>query len=337
MKDLNSSSLKVSVIIPVYNAEGMVRQCVKSVTNQVYKNVEIILINDGSTDNSLQICREIAKTNSGVKVVSQTNRGLPAARNAGIKKANGDYILFLDADDTLSNDSIKTLAKIAQQHQYDVIRYNYHSYNNGKATTGTLRGLGNKTFHKTDLPRLVEYFFGAEQNIPCYSWSFIIKKNLVPRYNERLKRYEDIEFLSRLLFNINTMYFLDKPLYNYNYNSQGITKDPQKVIDNIAYAQQAYVTVKKTLSEHGMLSEPLSRQINTSLFYLTIDKLKLYANYGIHKTAIALKKIFQNPIYRKLDTRSLTPKVRVFYRLISMKWYNIAAMFTYLFRVREGN
>src|SRR5690554_7984530 len=100
---------KISVIIPVYNKAPYLEQCLNSVINQTYKNLEIIIIDDGSTDNSLEICEKYRKKDERIQLISQENQGVSVARNKGIQKASGEWIYFLDADDYLELDAFGIL------------------------------------------------------------------------------------------------------------------------------------------------------------------------------------------------------------------------------------
>ena len=103
---------KISVIIPVYNAAEYIKRCIDSILAQNYSNLEIICINDGSTDKSLSVLQNLAQTNSCIKVISQENSGVPRARNIGIENATGEYISFIDADDTFNGAfALKALRK----------------------------------------------------------------------------------------------------------------------------------------------------------------------------------------------------------------------------------
>ena len=116
---------KVSVIIPVYNVEKYLNRCVDSVLNQTYKNLEIILVDDGSLDKSPQICEEYASKDSRVKVIHKKNGGLSSARNAALNsKLRGDYVTFVDSDDWIENDTIDYCLRILEQTKADVIQYN---------------------------------------------------------------------------------------------------------------------------------------------------------------------------------------------------------------------
>lgn len=109
----------ISVIVPVYNIEKYIESCIKSIVEQTYKNLEIILINDGSTDKSRSICDEWKKKDKRIKVIHQENQGLSAARNIGIKKAKGEYILFVDGDDIIANTMIQFLLETMQEVRCD--------------------------------------------------------------------------------------------------------------------------------------------------------------------------------------------------------------------------
>ena len=118
----------ISVIIPVYNVEEYLRECVDSVLCQTYGNFEIILVDDGSTDSSGQICDEYLEKDERVTVIHQKNGGLSVARNAGLSETNGDYIYFLDSDDYISENAIETLLKIAQRDNSDIVFFDAVSF-----------------------------------------------------------------------------------------------------------------------------------------------------------------------------------------------------------------
>lgn len=106
---------KLSIIVPVYNAERYIEKCVGSLTSQTYQNLEILLVNDGSKDNSLQKCRELANQDDRIKVFDKENGGAASARNLGIKQATGEYIGFCDADDFHDTDTFETLIRIMEE------------------------------------------------------------------------------------------------------------------------------------------------------------------------------------------------------------------------------
>lgn len=112
---------KVSIVIPVYNVEEYLRECIDSVLRQTYSNLEIILVDDGSTDNSGTICEEYKKTDSRIKAIHRENGGLSAARNTGMEAATGEYIYFLDSDDYIVDVTIERLISTAQAEKADMV------------------------------------------------------------------------------------------------------------------------------------------------------------------------------------------------------------------------
>ena len=118
----------ISVIIPVYNVEEYLRECIDSVLCQTYGNFEIILVDDGSTDSSGEICDEYVEKDERVTVIHQKNGGLSAARNAGFAEANGDYVYFLDSDDYISENAFETLLETAQRDSSDIVFFDAISF-----------------------------------------------------------------------------------------------------------------------------------------------------------------------------------------------------------------
>lgn len=118
----------ISVIIPVYNVERYLRECVDSVINQTYKNLDIILVDDGSTDSSGQICDEYAKRDDRITVIHKTNSGLSDARNNGLEIAKGKYVYFLDSDDYIAENAIETLFEIAERDNSDIVFFDAVSF-----------------------------------------------------------------------------------------------------------------------------------------------------------------------------------------------------------------
>lgn len=125
--------LKVSVIVPVYNRELTIERTIKSVLNQTFRNFELIIVNDGSIDGSLETVTDYAKKDNRIKVFSQNNSGVSMARNKGIRKALGKYICFLDSDDTYELSFLEKMVSAAEKSNADVTYSgHFHLYNNKK-------------------------------------------------------------------------------------------------------------------------------------------------------------------------------------------------------------
>ena len=165
----------VSVIIPVYQAEKFLTECVESVRKQDYSELEIVLVNDGSTDRSNQMCEELAAADPRIRVIHQNNKGSGAARNAGIKEATGKYLLFLDADDKLDDSSaIRSLAARAEREQADIVIGTYRRWRaNGaviwKKKTRTAQSSGFMDFFKKE-----RFLTTGENSTANLFWSLTI-------------------------------------------------------------------------------------------------------------------------------------------------------------------
>ena len=148
---MENEEIKVSVVIPVYNTEKYVREAVESIMNQTVRELEIIIINDGSTDNSLQVVEELAAADSRIQVYSQTNQGLSMARNAGITHAHGRYIYFMDSDDLLEKDAMELCYNKCEEKELDkIVMVGDRSYDilgghaEGLKVIGVLYGYGSR-------------------------------------------------------------------------------------------------------------------------------------------------------------------------------------------------
>ena len=121
---------KITVIIPIYNAELYLERCIDSIVNQSFKDIELICVNDGSTDNSEQIIKKYQDNHNNIILISKKNEGVSAARNIGLEKSNSDYIYFVDADDWLSPDCLESIYNAAISSQADIIYFNANIYKN---------------------------------------------------------------------------------------------------------------------------------------------------------------------------------------------------------------
>lgn len=208
---------KYSVIIPVYNIAAYVELCVSSIVKNSYKNIEIILVNDGSTDNSAEVCDRLSQVYDQVTVIHQENRGVSAARNTGIHAANGDYVIFIDGDDWWEDTTI--LQDIADiKNSPDVIYMNsyYQVYPNGERK---IRSRSNIFKDSYITENVLDYFtkrltFGGWA---CYM--LITKLSVITThqiyFDEEIRLGEDADWLFRVLDVSKNVYVTDLLVYNY--------------------------------------------------------------------------------------------------------------------------
>ena len=203
----------ISVIVPVYNVEEFVKKCLDSLVRQSYKNLEIIVIDDGSTDNSGRICDEFAKKEKNIKVFHKKNGGLSDARNFGIKKAGGEIIAFVDSDDFVDEEYIGVMYGKMVQKDVDVV---VCGYNFVKPKKDVLSG-------KNAAIKLLT----KHENIDIVAWNKLYRKSLFAD-NEiwfpKGKKHEDTLTTYKVLSKARKVVYLDEALYFYNERPGSITK-----------------------------------------------------------------------------------------------------------------
>ena len=198
---------KLSVIIPVYNAQEHLHKCVDSVLNQTENDIEIILVNDGSKDESGVICDEYSQTDNRIKVIHQKNQGVSAARNNALAVASGDYIGFVDSDDYIHPEMFEKMFKTAQDTQAEVVMCDALTvYDNGINETDTITQLPNDAIltKKTFTPSILMEMAGAV-------WRCIYKNKLINA--NQISFPNGIKFSEDRIFNIYAFGFADKIAY----------------------------------------------------------------------------------------------------------------------------
>ena len=208
----------VSVIIPVYNAEKTIQSCVRSVLMQENSALqEILIIDDGSADKTVLRCREFEKENEKVKVVQNPHAGVSSARNCGIKKAKGRWLLFLDADDKLEKGALYSLLRAADE-QTDAV---CGRINRGECKTAYSEEEGKKEY--TDRHQLMDLVLSSPTDyLTCHGWLFrkalVSGKNIF--FSEELQMGEDSEWVLRVLAECKAVSFISRPVYRYTVSNE---------------------------------------------------------------------------------------------------------------------
>ncbi|MCB0742954.1 MAG: glycosyltransferase [Ignavibacteriae bacterium] len=219
----------VSIIVPVYNVENYLKQCVESLINQTLENIEIILVNDGSIDNSGIICNDFAKEDDRIIVIHQKNEGLSSARNSGTKIAKAKYITYIDADDWFEPQTIETAYKLAEEKQVDVVFWQMikEYYNKSIKVSGAFGK--NILFEGDDLKNLHRRICGPidkEMNKPqlidsfISAWGKLYKLAVIKQHNlkfvdTKILGSEDIFFNFQYFGVIDKAYYLNEHLIHY--------------------------------------------------------------------------------------------------------------------------
>lgn len=234
----------ISIIVPVYNTAAYLRQCVESVLAQSYTDWELILVDDGSTDESPALCDDLSRQDGRIRVLHQQNRGLPGARNAGLEEAAGRYVLFLDSDDFYRlNAGLESLVQIAESGSYDVVCFGYSRYYDDTNTFSkplvTFEGLFGGPAPVL-LPEMVKK--NAWQSSACIK---LIRHEALGdlRFPEGITG-EDIEWSAALALRVHSIGFFDTSLYAYRAREGSISRavGPHRLVDLVGTVERLAAT-----------------------------------------------------------------------------------------------
>ena len=219
---------KITVIVPVYNVENYLEKCLDSLINQTYKNLEIIVINDGSTDNSGEICQEYAQKDNRIIYVEQENGGLSDARNAGLERMTGSYVTFVDSDDWVEPDYVEVLHNKLIGYQADIAIGNYYSYNEDEAMY--YFHVNSESYYEKlyDNISIFENLYDAKQ-MKSFSlisaWGKLYKSELFDYIRfDKGKLGEDGYINQKLYLLVQKVIYINQGLYAYRQRSGSITK-----------------------------------------------------------------------------------------------------------------
>ena len=235
---------KVSVIIPVFNVEEYLEQCLDSVLNQTLREVEIICINDGSTDSSLEILKKFALKDSRIKIIDKKNEGPSAARNEGIKTAAAPYISFLDADDYLEHNALEETFKCAENSDVALVCFG----TNIVGEVSPKQKASDERYYAVDTTGVVELTDELRLNMNAAPWNKLFKISVIKENNVEFPFglfYEDYEFCKKYSFCIKKAYYLNKKLYNYRRRpgstmAQTFSRTFNREFDSLFVAQNIY-------------------------------------------------------------------------------------------------
>lgn len=285
---------KISVIVPIYNVEDYLKCCVDSIIKQTYKDLEIILVNDGSTDSSLKICMKYAKKDKRVIVVDKVNGGLSDARNAGLEKATGKYVMFTDSDDFLTHDAVEKLYKAIKEHDVEFVTANFIFVNNDG--TPWKKPMFSSRFNEGEIS--IEDYHQSFYLMNSGVWNKLFKKEFLDKNKLKFQvglPAEDAIFTTLAFLKAKKSYYIKDIVYNYR--QRDIKKGNLSIsfncsVDYFKGISKAYKMVYKN--------------------FLKYNEINFYRYYYAKSTSYIL--------YKFIDSRLLTnkEKIRV---LKEMKWF----------------
>ena len=269
----------ISIIVPVYNVERYLKKCLESCINQTYSNIEIILVNDGSTDTSLFICEEFTKKSNNVVLINQKNSGVSAARNKGLNKAKGDFIYFLDSDDWLELTMMEELVNLLENELPDVIIFGYAKVNNlGELVSKTKVDFNYSIQMQSGGDKLMSLF---DKGIGLTVWDKLIKREIIVKnklHFNKMRNAEDFIFCIDLYFVCSSIKVIKDVYYNYRIQMEGKRSDNYELISNHILAFDKLldlanfvapnsIEVKKVLSNYFLIWFGIVKPLNIISFH----------------------------------------------------------------------
>lgn len=296
---MNRQQLSISVIIPIYNGAGYLTQCFQTLSEQVYENWEAIFVNDGSTDSSLSILQTLSSKDPRIKIYNQKNQGAAKARETGITQAKGDFVTFLDVDDTIPPNYLSSMMERFTE-ETDIVATGFNIICEGKITKKKI--LNKETLNRTEyLKKVLTGKYGWEL------WGKIYRKRLFDhpiQTPESIRIGEDAAVFLQLVSHALRVQVIDKPLYNYIQYQKSASH-----VQSTKYAEetlQAGFFIESVLKEYDFYPE-IKKEID-SMFLLLYSNSTRKAYLGkthplvqeILKKHFTLKALRLLPIYKSI-------------------------------------
>lgn len=271
---------KISVIIPVYNAENFLKRCINSVLDQSYQNLEIIIVNDGSTDSSLNILKEFSKKDNRIVLLNQDNKGVSSARNRGLKLATGDYITFLDSDDYIEINMYDEMMRYGKEYNADIVECSVVRVNE---RGDNLRNF-NLNFQLIASKKLCIESYIKNINTTAFNWNKIYRKSVVEDvFFPNLKYSEDYYFNVLTHSNCDMKVTIPNAYNYYVEHSNSVTQadfSPEKL--DILKSADLVIDFLKENHQELVIYAILYKLNNIRLLYFQIkqEKNSFYKNYS---------------------------------------------------------
>ena len=293
---------KVSIIVPVYNSEKFLDKCLNSLANQTLDDIEIVVVNDGSTDNSQKIIDDYKSKYSNIISFIKENGGQASARNLALTKVSGEYIMFVDSDDYIEPNMCEIMINTIKKYNVDIVRCNYRFINNKIVEDNKNFISCNKILKKNEIKEIINQMITGE--VGSYIWLLIIKKSIIKDnkiiFNPKIHLMNDKPFTINLLLNINSLVQINDILYNYVRNDNGTVRSNKNLFIKIDSVLRGNECIKQILNNKNEFTKKreylLYKTHNLILLDLLIRASLYYDNY---KNLIKKFKILErNPLFK---------------------------------------
>lgn len=316
----------ISIIVPIYNAEEFLGECIESILNQSYINIEIILVNDGSTDSSLNICNKYKEMDNRIKIISKSNSGVSDARNKGISNALGKYICFADADDMLKKDFVKVLYTEIANNEVDIVFCNFEYDYNGKLIKKKPR-LRAGIYNISEIKNIIIDDGTMSGILFASTWVGIYKKSIID--NNKIEFHRDIRVNEDGLFNIEYLMAIktikvlsEDYLYIYRQNEGSVTSNFS--FENV-YSQATYKIAElfKAQEVDIDLKQQLGARRVSESFWMLLNICSYSSLEGYKVTLSRLKTLLDDEelklSYKYMDLKKINRYKYIYYILMKNK------------------
>ncbi len=292
---------KISIIVPVYNKEKNIEACVNSILSQMYENIEVVLVNDGSTDNSLSICENFALKDDRVKVITKANGGVSSARNVGLQNTTGEYVEFVDADDVIDENMCSEMAKAMYESDADIVVCGYKRQN--KSLNQVKKCVGAFLKGESGLERGFKFLYeNALFNAP---WNKLYRREKINfNFSQDFSIGEDLLFNLEYFKNCDKIRLIKACPYNYNANIDNSLslKYNEKILEQELYLNDMVKSFCKEKFGDDHLDGSLDRVFLKEIYYI-LKKVVFLDECDKKEKINKIKKIINLPQVLAIDRK----------------------------------
>jgi glycosyltransferase involved in cell wall biosynthesis len=253
----------ISIIVPIYNVEKYLRECLESIKNQTYKDIEVLMICGISNDNSTEIAKEYEKEDNRFKYIFRENNGLADARNVGISNAKGKYLIFVDSDDWIDLDTIENMFKIAQTERAEIVVGTYTPEEVADKSLYGAEMLDINVFSTKDIDKIIRHI--SEIKFSAGAWHYLVDMDFIVKNNlffDKLRYVEDVLWTARLLCFASSIALYPKAFYHYRIREGSLSQD----LNSKSIVDLLYSCIKMNEIRHKLTSKEKINYVHKSTF-----------------------------------------------------------------------
>lgn len=328
----------VSVIVPMYNSQKYISRCIESIITQTYRDIEIIVIDDGSNDKSFEIVEKFSKKDNRIKLITQKNSGVSTSRNNGLKLASGKYIFFIDSDDWIEKNYIEILVNTSEKENLEFTFCDWYVYEKEKIYVDNIN---KEFFNKTTCEDVFKHFLNSRSG--GAPWAKVFLKSIIEEYDikfiEGLPYGEDYLFVLKYISNITRLKYINKALVNYNCIELGAHAKVRKNYDEV----QFLIEKKKKDIVYNSKYFKKKYDLLISKQYISIACLSIINIKNLNLSLKEINKLIIEIINRfnfinefkknELNINDFTNREKIIIRLILNRRYKILSLILKAFNI----